>query len=212
MNESLQFPLHFTKWVKDNKEALCPPVGAQTVFNSQDYLVMAVGGPNARSDYHCQPTEEFFYQIQGDIELKVIIDGTFKSIPLKEGEMFMLPANVPHSPCRYENTVGLVIERKRPKGAIGMCLDRKRYILLVPDRIPFIKDSMQWYCPNLKAHNGKPKIITQASFSCYDLGIQMKPFIEEWKEDEQKRTCGGSDGCGRIAGITEWPEDSLKIE
>lgn len=88
-------PLNFPKWLEENRHLLQPPVGNFCLFKSQDYTVMAVGGPNARSDYHFQPTEEFFYQVQGDMLLKIVEDGEFKDIPIKEGEMFMLPGAFP---------------------------------------------------------------------------------------------------------------------
>jgi 3-hydroxyanthranilate 3,4-dioxygenase len=84
-------PLNFPKWLAENRHLLQPPVGNFCLFRSDDYTVMAVGGPNARSDYHFQPTEEFFYQVQGAMLLKIVEDGEFKDVVIGEGEMFMLP-------------------------------------------------------------------------------------------------------------------------
>ncbi|KAN0062843.1 3-hydroxyanthranilic acid dioxygenase [Thecaphora frezii] len=168
-------PLNFPKWLSENAHRLQPPVGNFCLFRSQDYTVMVVGGPNARSDYHFQPTEEFFYQYKGDMLLKIInADGEFQDIPIKEGEMFMLPAYTPHSPVRFADTVGLVVERTRP------------------DNSP---DAMRWYCPN-KVHT-KPTLIKEVKFQCTDLGTQLKPVIEGWKSDVEGRKCRE---CGEIAG------------
>lgn len=133
----------------------------------------------------CQPTEEFFYQVQGSMILKVISPktGLFEDIVIGEGEMFMLPANTPHSPCRFENTVGLVVERTRPEGDGG-------------------EDAMRWYCPNLEAHEGKPYLVKETRFKCTDLGTQLKPIITQWAEDEEGRRCKG---CGHTAGVRELP-------
>ncbi|CAO1629593.1 unnamed protein product [Sympodiomycopsis kandeliae] len=177
-------PINFPKWVAENKHRLQPPVGNYCLFKSKDYTVMVVGGPNARSDYHYQPTEEFFYQVEGAMVLKVIDDNEYKDIVIGEGEMFMLPANTPHSPCRFENTVGLVVERTRPEGD---------------------EDAMRWYCPNLKEHGTTPKLIKEVRFECHDLGTQLKPIIESWINDEQGRKCSGEGGCGLIAAPRELP-------
>ena len=107
-------PFNFDQWIKDNKDKLKPPVANKNMYPlSEDYIVMVVAGPNARKDYHYNETEELFYQVEGDICVKIQVDGKAVEVPIKEGEMFLLPAKVPHSPIRPENSIGLVIERKR---------------------------------------------------------------------------------------------------
>ena len=102
-----------------------PPVGNKCVYEDSDFIVMVVGGPNSRKDYHFDESEEFFYQVEGDITLKVIENDKPRDIPIRQGEIFLLPPHVPHSPQRPANTVGLVIERKRTPGEL---------------------DGFQWYC------------------------------------------------------------------
>ena len=110
-------PINFTKWIDDHRHLLKPPVGNQQMYlENDDFIVMVVGGPNARKDYHYNEGEEFFYQVEGDIVLKIVDEGVMKDIPIKEGEVFLLPPRVPHSPRRPANTVGLVIERDRKPG------------------------------------------------------------------------------------------------
>jgi 3-hydroxyanthranilate 3,4-dioxygenase len=124
----MSMPLNFKKWIDDHRELLKPPVGNKMVWPDRDFIVMVVGGPNERTDFHVNQGEEFFYQIEGDIFLKTINkEGKFEDIHIKEEEIFLLPPNVPHSPQRPANTVGLVIEKKRR---------------------PEENDGLQWYCKN----------------------------------------------------------------
>ena len=111
-------PLNFLKWINEHRHLLKPPVGNKVVWKDADVIVMVVGGPNSREDYHYNETPEFFYQIEGDIVLKVIEDGVKKDIYIREGEIFVLPPKIPHSPQRGENTIGLVIEYPRPEGVM----------------------------------------------------------------------------------------------
>ncbi|XP_030045364.1 3-hydroxyanthranilate 3,4-dioxygenase-like [Microcaecilia unicolor] len=76
---------------------------------------MFVGGPNQRKDYHIEEGEELFFQVKGDICLKIIQHDKHRDIYIREGEMFLLPARIPHSPQRFADTVGLVFERERLK-------------------------------------------------------------------------------------------------
>ena len=105
-------PFNFKKWIDENRHLLKPPVGNQQVYkDNKDFIVMVVGGPNSRKDYHYNEGEEFFFQLEGDVQVKIIEDGKPRTIDIKEGEIFLLPGGVPHSPQRPANTVGLVIER-----------------------------------------------------------------------------------------------------
>ena len=109
---AIRRPFNFNAWIDEHRHLLKPPVGNKVVYvENDDFIVMVVGGPNSRKDYHYNEGEELFYQVEGDIVLKIIEDGKPVDIEIKEGEMFLLPARVPHSPQRSAGSIGLVIER-----------------------------------------------------------------------------------------------------
>jgi 3-hydroxyanthranilate 3,4-dioxygenase len=106
---------NFQRWIDANRHLLKPPVGNKKVFEDGDMTVQVVGGPNERTDFHDDPVEEFFYQLKGDMVLKVVDGGQFYDVPIREGEVFLLPAHVPHSPQRPQvGSIGLVVEAARP--------------------------------------------------------------------------------------------------
>jgi 3-hydroxyanthranilate 3,4-dioxygenase len=158
---SLSPPLNLHGWINEHRHLLQPPVGNAYIWNSQ-FLVMVIGGPNARTDYHINPGEELFYQVEGDIVLKVVDDGRHRDIPIRKGEMFLLPAGVPHSPRRPAGTVGLVIEQ--PKA-------HKQ------------DHHLRWYC------QGCGHIVHDAAFQPVDLGRQIKEMLAEFNDSEELRTC-----------------------
>ncbi len=104
---------NFREWIDANRALLQPPVGNKRVFRDGDFIIMVVGGPNARKDYHVDPGQEFFYQLEGTMVLKTMQEGRAVELPIRAGEILLLPANVPHSPQRPAGSVGLVIERAR---------------------------------------------------------------------------------------------------
>jgi len=166
-------PINFPKWLAENSHLLSPPVNNYCLYSSEDYTIMVVGGPNERNDYHVNETEEWFYQHKGAMLLRVVDDGEFRDIPIGEGEMFLLPGNTPHNPVRFADTVGIVVERKRPEAAI---------------------DRLRWYCQS-EVH-AEPTVIHEEFFHCTDLGTQLKPIIQAWMADETRRKCGK---CGTVA-------------
>lgn len=156
-------PFNFKKWIDDNRHLLKPPVGNQQVYKgNDDFIVMVVGGPNARKDYHYEEGEEFFFQMEGDIILKIIEDGVPKDIEIKEGEIFLLPPRIPHSPQRPADTVGLVMERYRKEGE---------------------KDGFLWFCENCgnKLHEEYVQLT--------DIVSQLPPIMNGFWSDDKKRTC-----------------------
>jgi len=106
-------PFNFKKWIDENRHLLKPPVNNKVVYQDTEFIVMVVGGPNSRKDYHYNESEEFFYQLEGDIIVQIQENGKAVEVPIKEGDIFLLPPKVPHNPKRFKNTVGLVMERKR---------------------------------------------------------------------------------------------------
>ncbi len=155
-------PCNLKAWVVENRHVLKPPVGNKMVWKDAEFLVMVVGGPNRRKDFHVEEGEEFFYQIEGNITLRVMEDGKPREIEIKEGEIFLLPARIPHSPQRPANTVGMVVERQRKPGEL---------------------DHLRWYCEQCG------EVLHDASFQLEDLASQLKPIIEEFYADESVRTC-----------------------
>lgn len=143
-------PINLKKWVDEHRDLLKPPVGNKMIWQDAEFLVMAVGGPNQRKDFHVEDGEEFFYQVEGDIVVRIIEDGKVRDVPIREGEMFLLPAGIPHSPQRPANTVGLVIERQRHEGE---------------------HDHLRWFCEKCG------EMLYDASFELEDLGKQLKPLM-----------------------------------
>ena len=164
----LKPPINFKNWIESNRHLLKPPVGNQVVYDQGDFMVMVVGGPNSRKDYHVDPVEEFFFQLEGDMLLKVIENGQRADISIKEGEIFLLPKNIPHSPQRFKDTVGLVIEYKRDEGAL---------------------DSFQWYCDECNS------LLYEVSLQLKDIVAQLPPLFKSYWEDIDSRTCAR---CGAV--------------
>jgi 3-hydroxyanthranilate 3,4-dioxygenase len=157
-------PFNLQNWIDENSDLLKPPVGNKNLYKeSGDYLVMIVGGPNARKDYHFNESEELFFQIKGDIEVGIQENGEAVTIHVKEGEMFLLPAKVPHQPRRGPNTVGLVIERKRFETEMV--------------------DGLQWYCDNCN------HLLHEFRFILYDVEKDFLPRFKEFYGSEEMRTC-----------------------
>ena len=159
---------NFKRWIDDHREYLKPPVCNKQVFKDSEFIVMVVGGPNTRKDYHYDMGEEFFYQLEGDMVLKVMQDGEPTDIPIREGEIFLLPPEVPHSPQRFENTVGLVIERQRRPGE---------------------KDGLMWFCDNCK------HLLYEEYFELENVETQFPPVFERFFSNPEYRTCKQ---CGEV--------------
>jgi 3-hydroxyanthranilate 3,4-dioxygenase len=106
-------PFNLRLWIDQNRHQLKPPVGNKLLFQDSQFIVMAVGGPNSRKDFHHDPGEEFFYQLEGDMVLRIVEGNRPTDVPIREGDVFLLPAEVPHSPQRPAGSVGIVVERRR---------------------------------------------------------------------------------------------------
>lgn len=168
-------PFNLHQWIEENRDLLKPPVGNKNLYKEAgDFIVMIVGGPNARKDYHYNESEELFFQLEGDITVRIQHEGKAKDISVKEGELFLLPANVPHSPIRGENTVGLVIERVRKETTL--------------------RDGLFWFCE---------KCNHELKHYRFDLENIEKDFLPRFKEfytSEAMRTCTK---CGHVMDADE---------
>ena len=165
---SIQRPFNFKKWIDENRHRLKPPVGNQVVYEDTEFIVMVVGGPNARKDYHYNESEEFFYQLEGNVKVTIQEDGKAVEVPINEGDIFLLPPRVPHSPSRGPNTVGLVMERKRR--------DNER-------------DGLLWFCEKC---NNK---LYEKYFPLTNIVTEFQKTFAEFYGSESLRTCKN---CGHI--------------
>lgn len=165
-------PINLDLWLQENSQLLQPPVN-NFCLHRGGFTVMIVGGPNERTDYHINPTPEYFLQKKGHMTLRVVDeslegDERFKDIRIDEGSSYLLPGNTPHSPVRYANSVGIVVEQDRPEGS---------------------HDKMRWYCSNCRT------IVHEIELQMLDLGTQVKEGILSFENDVGKRTCGK---CGTL--------------
>ena len=175
MNDALfpALPFSLLSWIAENRHLLQPPVGNKVIWQNQDFICMVVGGPNSRTDYHVEEGPEFFYQLEGEMVLRIREASpnhkhTFaRDIPIKAGEISLLPPKVPHSPQRAAASIGLVIERKRLAHEL---------------------DALEWYCPNCGNK------IYQEQFALGNIETQFKAVFERFDADITRRTCNEC-GC-----------------
>ncbi len=162
--------LNLKKWIAESRHLLKPPIGNKCIWSDRDFIVMAVGGPNERTDFHVNSGEEFFYQVEGNIILKVIDpSGRMQDLVINEGDIFLLPANTPHSPQRPANTVGLVIEKNRAQGLL---------------------DGLQWYCE--KCQNK----LYEEFFQLTNIETQFAAVFERYYNSSHTlcKKCGARNG------------------
>lgn len=159
---TIRRPINFKQWLDEHRHLLKPPVGNQCIYDAEDFIVMVVGGPNSRKDYHWDEAEELFYQLKGNIVVKVQEDGKATEIPVREGEIFLLPPRIPHNPVRGPETIGIVVERKRRPGEL---------------------DGLLWFCENC---NEK---LYEEYFQLEDITTQFQGVFARFYGSPELRTC-----------------------
>jgi len=161
-------PINFKKWINENRDLLKPPVCNKVVYEDTEFIIMVVGGPNTRKDYHVDEGEEFFYQLEGNMTLRIMENNKPRDININEGEIFLLSAKIPHSPQRFKNTIGLVVERKRTQREL---------------------DGFQWYCDSCNT------LLYEKFFPLTNIEKDLPPVFDTFWENIESRTCSS---CGDI--------------
>lgn len=159
---SITRPFNIKKWIDENRDLLKPPVNNKVVYKDSEFIVMVVGGPNSRKDYHYNESEEFFYQLEGDIVVTIQEDNKAVQVPIKEGDIFLLPPKVPHNPIRFKDTIGLVIERRRREGEL---------------------DGLMWFCENCNTK------LYEEKFVLNDISSQFQGIFAKFYKSTELRTC-----------------------
>ncbi|WP_066095909.1 3-hydroxyanthranilate 3,4-dioxygenase [Xanthomonas massiliensis] len=160
-------PINLLAWIDEHRHLLKPPVGNKCI-QQDDFIIMIVGGPNTRTDYHYDEGPEWFFQIEGEMVLRVQEDGAPRDIPIRAGEVFLLPPKVPHSPQRMPDSVGLVVERRR---------------------LPHEHDGLLWFC---EACN---HLLYEAYFPLRDIETDFPPVFDRFYRSRALRTC---QACGEL--------------
>lgn len=159
---SVASPVNLRAWIEENRHLMKPPVSNKYLYRGRDFFVMIIAGPNARNDFHIVNSEEFFYQIQGDVVVRIREGGKIIDHTIREGDTFFIPPNVPHSPQRGPNTLGLVVERDRPPGE---------------------HEHIVWYCEKCG------ELVHDLDFDCKDIVEHFSQAMEEFWKDDARRTC-----------------------
>jgi 3-hydroxyanthranilate 3,4-dioxygenase len=170
-------PIALRQWIDEHRHLLRPPVGNQVVYDDSELIVMIVGGPNSRTDFHIDPAEELFYQLEGDMVLRVQGEGVLKNVVIREGDLMLLPPLVPHSPQRKKDTVGLVVERRRRAGELdGLC----------------------WFCERCAS------CLYREELQLVDITRDLPPVFDRFYADAGHRAC---QRCGFVMPERPWAPD-----
>ena len=162
-------PFNFQAWIEENRHLLKPPVSNKVIYKNSSLIIQVVGGPNQRTDFHVNQSDEWFYQLEGEMFLRTINqEGRFEDIHLRAGDIFLLPALVPHSPQRSAGSIGLVVEKTRTAEDI---------------------DGLQWYCKNCG------KKLYEEFFTLKNIETDFPAVFNRYYNSEHtKCTCGTING------------------
>lgn len=155
-------PINLHQWVEEHREELQPPVGNKYLYDGEDFFVMVIHGPNARNDFHVVNSEEYFYQLKGDVKVRIREEDGIKDYLIREGETFFIPRMVPHCPVRPPETIGVVVERRRPAGET---------------------EHLVFYCPNCE------ELVHDMEFDCKDIVVHFRQAMEDFWKNDDLRTC-----------------------
>jgi 3-hydroxyanthranilate 3,4-dioxygenase len=158
----VQPPVNLNNWIEENRHLFKPPVSNRYLYDGRDFFVMVIAGPNARNDFHQVDSEEYFYQLKGDIKVRIREGDHIVDHLVHEGETFFIPPNVVHAPVRPPDTLGVVVERRRPAGE---------------------KEHVIFYCPNCEA------LVEDIEFDCADIVQHFSQAMLDFWNDDARRTC-----------------------
>jgi 3-hydroxyanthranilate 3,4-dioxygenase len=161
-------PRGLWQWIEEQRQAFEPPVGNKVIWEDSQFTAMVVRGPNARRDFHVDPSDEIFFQLRGDIVVETIEDGRRRDHVVREGELLLVPALTPHSPHRPTDTWGLVIEIRRR-----------------PDQT----ESLRWYCERCDT------LLHDVTMHVADIEGELRAAIEAFDASVERRTCRA---CGHL--------------
>ena len=159
-------PVNLWRWIEAHRDDLQPPVGNKYMYRGDNFFVMVIGGPNARNDFHINNTEEWFHQLKGDCFVRIRVDGEEQDVIIREGETWMCPPRVPHSPQRPPGTIGLVVETERREDEL---------------------DKQAFYCREC-GH-----LVHESTFKLRDIVQHFGEMMETFWKDDDLRTCAN---CG----------------
>lgn len=170
----INLPFNLRDWIQEHRDEFEPPVANKVVWQDSDFIFMVIRGPNARNDFHIDPGDEIFMQLEGDIAVEIVDgDGAYRRHRVREGEIMLVPVGTPHSPLRPADSWGLVIERQRT---------------------PEESDQLRWYC-DCCGH-----VLHEVTFHLADIETQLKAALDEFNADVALRTC---DACGCVLGVAK---------
>jgi 3-hydroxyanthranilate 3,4-dioxygenase len=156
------------EWIETNRHAFEPPVGNKVIWEDSQFTAMIVRGPNARRDFHVDPSDELFYMLKGDMVLEYMEGARRQRQTIREGELMLVPALTPHSPHRPADTWGLVVEIKR---------------------LPHQTESLLWFCERCDAE------LHAVTMHVADIERELKAAIEHFDASVTLRTCRK---CGHV--------------
>ena len=175
-------PFNLLTWIEQNKHRLIPPVANETIYKGNDnFIVMVSGGPNSRKDYHYNESEELFFQLKGDVKIRLYVDGQHKEVDLREGDMLLIPPKVPHSPQRFANTIGLIIEKHRVKGEV---------------------DGFMYFCERCG------NLLYEEHFFLEDIVKQLPMVMRNFYGSLDRRTCKK---CGHVMDLPPNWDQSIEV-